>query len=66
MHYRIRANVYMVLGRGVVGSCSGVHFLSVFYGAQQYDICIHFNITYIINLATCFDPFESSSGVNFQ
>ena len=26
MHYRIRANVYKLLGRGVVGSCFGVHF----------------------------------------
>ena len=26
MHYRIRANVYKLLGRGVLGSCFGVHF----------------------------------------
>ena len=27
---------------------------------------LNFNITYIIILATCFDPYESSSGINFQ
>jgi hypothetical protein len=26
MHYRIRADVSKLLGRGVVGSCFGVHF----------------------------------------
>jgi len=26
MHYKTRVNVYMVLGRGVVGSCFGVQF----------------------------------------
>ena len=26
----------------------------------------NFNITYIIILATCFDSYESSSGINFQ
>ena len=30
---------------------------------QQYDICIYFNITYIVILATCFDSYESSSGI---
>jgi hypothetical protein len=33
MHYRIRANVYVVLGRGVVGSCFGVRlFVRIFLG----------------------------------
>jgi len=27
---------------------------------------LNFNITYIITLATCFDSYESSSGINFQ
>jgi hypothetical protein len=27
---------------------------------------LNFNITYIIILATCFDSYESSSGINFQ
>ena len=32
MHYKIRANNYKLLGRGVVGICFGVvHFLSVFF-----------------------------------
>ena len=26
----------------------------------------NFNITYIIILATCFDSYESSSGINFK
>jgi hypothetical protein len=26
LHYKTRANVYMVLGRGVVGSCFGVQY----------------------------------------
>ena len=30
------------------------------------DPLTHFNITYIIILATCFDSFESSSVINFQ
>ena len=29
-------------------------------------IYVLLNITYIIILATCFDSFESSSGINFQ
>ena len=33
---------------------------------QQYDVCIYFNITYIVILATCFDSYESSSGINIQ
>ena len=27
---------------------------------------LNFNITYIIILATCFDSYESSSGINFK
>ena len=27
---------------------------------------LNFNITYIIILATCFDSYDSSSGINFQ
>jgi hypothetical protein len=27
---------------------------------------LNFNITYIIILATCFESYESSSGINFQ
>ena len=27
---------------------------------------LNFNITYIIILATCFDSYESSSGINFS
>jgi len=27
---------------------------------------LNFNITHIIILATCFDSYESSSGINFQ
>jgi hypothetical protein len=32
MHYKTRANVYMVLGRGVVGSCFDVHYCSYLEG----------------------------------
>jgi len=39
---------------------------SIFPSTQQYDICIYFNITYIVILATCFDSYESSSGINIQ
>jgi hypothetical protein len=36
MHYKTRANVYMVLGRGVVGSCFGVHFfVRIFFGGGR-------------------------------
>jgi hypothetical protein len=31
MHYRIRANVYKLVWRNVVGSCFGIHILSVFF-----------------------------------
>ena len=43
-----------------------VNLQYIFPSAQQYDICIYFNITYIIILATCFDSYQSSSGHNFQ
>ena len=39
---------------------------NIFPSTQQYDICIYFNITYIVILATCFDSYESSSGSNIQ
>ena len=39
---------------------------NIFPSTQQYDICIYFNITYIIILATCFDSCESSLGINIQ
>jgi hypothetical protein len=32
MYYKTRANVYMVLGRGVVGSYFGVHYCSYLGG----------------------------------
>ena len=32
MHYKIIDNVYKLLGRGVVGSCFGVHFCPYFFG----------------------------------
>ena len=28
---------------------------NIFPSTQQYDICIYFNITYIVTVATCFD-----------
>jgi hypothetical protein len=31
MHYKIRANVYKLLGSGVVGSCFGVRYCSYFF-----------------------------------
>ena len=39
---------------------------NIFPSTQQYDICIYFNITYIVILATRFDSYESSSGINIQ
>ena len=38
----------------------------IFPSTQPYDICIYFNITYIVILATCFDSYESSSAINIQ
>jgi hypothetical protein len=32
LHYKTRANVYVVLGRGVVGSCIGVYYCSYLGG----------------------------------
>ena len=43
-----------------------LYIYNIFPSTQQYDICIYFNITYIVNLATCFDSYESSSGINIQ
>ena len=43
-----------------------VNLQYIFPSTQQYDICIYFDITCIIILATCFDSYESSSGINFQ
>ena len=39
---------------------------STVYFRQHNNICIYFNITYIVTLATCFDSYESSSGINIQ
>ena len=39
---------------------------NIYPSTQQYDVCIYFNITYIVILATCFDSYESSSGINIQ
>jgi len=33
---------------------------------HQMIYLLNFNITYIIILATCFEYYESSSGINFQ
>ena len=38
MHYKIRANVYTLLGRGVVCSCFGAHFLSVFFSGGGFQV----------------------------
>ena len=35
LHYKTRANVYMVLGRGVVGSCFWCPLLFVFWGVSR-------------------------------
>jgi hypothetical protein len=39
---------------------------NIFPSTQEYDICIYCNIIYIVILATCFDSYESSSGINIQ
>jgi hypothetical protein len=39
---------------------------STIYFRKHNSICSYFNITYIVILATCFDSFESSSGINIQ
>ena len=39
---------------------------STIYFCQHNNICIYFNITYIVILATYFDSYESSSGINIQ
>jgi len=39
------------------------------YFRQHNNIMVYllnFNITYMIILATCFDSYESSSGINFK
>ena len=38
MHYKTRANVYMVLGKGVVGSCFGVRYCSYLGGGGFHVI----------------------------
>ena len=52
-----------------VGCNKNNYFLIDLYFKQfwwLYDISIYFNITYIVILATCFDSYESSSGINIQ
>ena len=39
---------------------------STIYFRQHKNICIYFNITYIVILATFFDSCESSSGINIE
>ena len=39
---------------------------SKIYFRQHNNICIYFNITHMVILATCFDSYESSSGINIQ
>ena len=43
-----------------------LYIYNIFPSTQQYDICIYFNITYIVILATCFDTYVSFSGINIQ
>ena len=52
-----------------VGCNKNNYFLIDLYFKQfwwLYEISIYFNITYIVILATCFDSYESSSGINIQ
>ena len=43
-----------------------LYIYNIFPSTQQYAICIYFNITYTVILATCFDSYEPSSGINIQ
>jgi len=43
-----------------------LYIYNIFPSTQQYDICIYFYITPIVILATCFDSYESFSGINIQ
>ena len=40
MHYKTRANVYMVLGRGVVGSCFSVRYCS-YLGGGGFHVLVN-------------------------
>ena len=55
---------------GAIPLCGKTIYLlqiyNIFQSIKQYDICIYFNITYIVILATCFDSYELSSGINIQ
>jgi hypothetical protein len=70
MHYKIRANVYKLLGRGVVGSCFGARFLSVFfvvlcYGSKLLTINSphsYFLCTNILNLVSILCPYHPPRG----
>jgi len=46
----------------------GIYCKSTIYFRRHNNILylLNFNITYIIIFATCFDSYESSSGINFQ
>jgi len=67
MHFK---TLYLTYLEGVIPLCGKINYLlkiyNIFPSTQQYVICIYFNITYIIILATCFESFESSSGIHFQ
>jgi len=46
-----------------------IYCKSTIYFRRHNNIVVYFlnfNITYIIILATCFDSYESSSGINFK
>ena len=64
--YRIRQkNVYTYYRKKTL-RCIIDYCKSTIYFCQYNNICIYFNITYIVILATCFDSYESSSGINIQ
>ena len=51
------------------GGLLSIYCKSTVYFCQHNNIMVYllgFNITYIIILATCFDSYESSSGLNFK
>jgi hypothetical protein len=61
MHYKTRANVYMVLGRGVVGSCFGVHYRSYLGGGRFHTLV---NLLVALLFGFCMSSCENSVILN--
>ena len=66
--YNLLNCIYWIMGLMNNSIKKSFYFKSTIYFHRHNNIIylLNFNITYIIILATCFDSYESSSGINFK